>query len=104
LDRMAIGSDIMSTHYVKRTGASLLSQWGLLEKIKQLGTPAIERLSFKIDDILLSGVAPPYEGVGADYTPRRIYLEKCSWTPQLRRARKFAIVSRCGLSHSTTAA
>ena len=43
LDRMAFGSDIMSTHYVKRTGASLLKKWGLLDELRNIGTPEAKK-------------------------------------------------------------
>ncbi|MDA8702427.1 NAD(P)/FAD-dependent oxidoreductase [Pseudomonadales bacterium] len=76
VDRMAFGTDIMSTHYVKRSGASLLNQWGLLDAVRAVGTPAIEQLTFEIDGTRLSGNAPPYEGVATDFTPRRFYLDK----------------------------
>lgn len=76
LDRMAFGSDIMSTHFLKRTGASHLARWGLLEELKAIGTPAIRELNFHIDDLHLSGSAPPHGEVDADYTPRRFYLDK----------------------------
>lgn len=76
VDRMAIGSDIMSTHYVKRTGASLLNKWGLLDKVCEIGTPKIERQIFQIGDIKLEGQAPACDGIGFDVTPRRFYLDK----------------------------
>ena len=34
VDRMRFGSDIVSTHFLKRTGASLLQKWGLLDAIR----------------------------------------------------------------------
>ncbi len=76
VDRTQQGSDIMSTHYVKRTGAAHLAKWGLLDEIVALGTPAIRQLNFHIDDVHLSGVAPGVDGVEADYTPRRFYLDR----------------------------
>jgi flavin-dependent dehydrogenase len=76
VDRMAFGTDIMSTHYVKRSGANLLNQWGLLDAVRDAGTPAIDQLNFEIDDTRLSGNAPPCDDVGTDFTPRRIYLDK----------------------------
>ena len=51
VDRMAFGSDIMSTHYVKRTGAAYLKDWGLLDEVLDAGTPAIANLNFHIDDV-----------------------------------------------------
>ena len=76
VDRMALGSDIMSTHYVKRSGASYLDKWGLLDSVRKAGTPAIEQLNFHIDDTTLSGNAPPHQGVATDFTPRRFILDK----------------------------
>ncbi len=76
LDRMAFGSDIMSTHFLKRTGASYLARWGLLDELAAVGTPAIRELNFHIDDLHLCGMAPPYAEVDADYTPRRFYLDR----------------------------
>ena len=76
VDRMAFGSDIMSTHYVKRTGASLLNKWGLLDAVRDAGTPAIKDLSFHIEGQTLTGQAPPCDGVDTDFTPRRFYLDR----------------------------
>ncbi len=76
VDRMSFGSDIMSTHYVKRTGASFLHKWGLLDALREAGTPAIRDLNFNIDDVHLSGTAPGSGGVETDFTPRRFYLDK----------------------------
>jgi flavin-dependent dehydrogenase len=75
LDRMAIGSDIMSTHFLKRTGASLLHEWGLLDDVVKAGAPTISRLNFHIDDTHLAGEAPPHNGVAHDLTPRRTCLD-----------------------------
>lgn len=76
VDRMKLGSDIMSTHYVKRTGASLLDKWGLLDAVVDAGTPTIKQLSFDIDQLTLSGRAPACNGVAADVTPRRFVLDR----------------------------
>lgn len=76
LDRMKFGSDIMSTHFVKRGGISLLKKWGLLEDVKKAGTPAIKTLTFDVDGTKLTGQAMPFGDTDEDYTPRRIYLDK----------------------------
>jgi len=76
VDRSEFPSDTMSTHYVKRTGAAFLRDWGLLDKIEGLGTPRIRSLTMRMGDISLSGEAPAHRGVDTDYTPRRIYLDK----------------------------
>ena len=76
LDRMAFGSDIMSTHYLKRPGAALLQKWGLLDAVKASGAPAIERLTFNFGGLVLNGTAPPSGDVKTDFTPRRFVLDK----------------------------
>jgi flavin-dependent dehydrogenase len=76
VDRMGFGTDIMSTHYVKRTGASYLDKWGLLDKVRAAGTPAIKELNFSMNGVKLAGVAPGSGGVDTDFTPRRKYLDK----------------------------
>jgi len=76
VDRMTLGSDIMSTHYLKRSGGRLLKKWGLLGEIEKLDTPPIRQLNFHINDTKISGTAPPLDGLDCDYAPRRFYLDK----------------------------
>jgi flavin-dependent dehydrogenase len=76
LDRMTFGSDIMSTHYLKRTGASYLDKWGLLDELRKINTPAIKTTNFRVDDVHLVGQAPAYNGIETDFTPRRFHLDK----------------------------
>ena len=76
VDKAEFPSDTMSTHYVKRTGAAFLRDWGLLDAIEEIDTPRIRRLTMKLGDVSLVGEAPPHRGVECDYTPRRIYLDK----------------------------
>jgi len=60
LDKMAFGTDILSTHYLKRTGTSLLHKWGLLDAVRKAGTPAIGTQNFHLDGVHLRGIAPPH--------------------------------------------
>ena len=76
VDRSEFPSDTMSTHYVKRTGAAFLRDWGLLGEIEAIGTPRIRRLTMRMGDISISGEAPAYRGIDSDYTPKRLYLDK----------------------------
>ena len=76
VDRSQFPSDTMSTHYLKRTGAAFLRDWGLLDEIEAIGTPRIRRLTMRMGDVALSGEAPAYRGIDSDYTPRRLYLDK----------------------------
>ncbi|BFM17368.1 NAD(P)/FAD-dependent oxidoreductase [Maricurvus nonylphenolicus] len=77
VDRAEFGSDTMSTHFIKRTGASRLERWGLIPELEKIGTPAIREMNFYLgDNIHLKGEAPPHDGMGTDWTPRRFYLDK----------------------------
>ena len=76
VDKCSFPSDTMSTHYVKRTGASFLRDWGLLDAVEAIDTPRIRRLRMHVGSLELVGEAPPHADVDCDYTPRRIYLDK----------------------------
>ncbi len=76
LDRMAFGSDIMSTHFIKRTGISRLVKWGLLDELMRFDTPRIGRQMLHVDGIRIEGAAPAYDGIAAEISPRRFYLDK----------------------------
>jgi 2-polyprenyl-6-methoxyphenol hydroxylase-like FAD-dependent oxidoreductase len=67
VDRSHFPSDTMSTHYVKRTGAAFLRDWGLLDEIERIGTPSIRRLTMRMGDVSLSGNAPEYRGIVAGH-------------------------------------
>lgn len=76
VDRSTFPSDRLSTHFLKRTGASYLRDWGLLDAVAEIGTPQIRHHAMHVGGVALRGSAPPYRGVDADYTPRRVYLDK----------------------------
>ncbi|MFP6654910.1 MAG: NAD(P)/FAD-dependent oxidoreductase [Myxococcota bacterium] len=76
VDKSQFPSDTMSTHYVKRTGAAFLRDWGLLEAVEAAGTPQIKRLNMHFGDFALCGEAPACRGIDRDYTPKRFYLDK----------------------------
>ena len=76
VDKSEFPSDTMSTHYVKRTGAAYLRDWGLLDAVEAIGTPRIRRLNMRFGNVSLCGEAPPHRGLACDYTPKRVYLDK----------------------------
>lgn len=76
VDRSTFPSDRLSTHFLKRTGASYLRDWGLLDSVAEIGTPQIRHHAMHIGGVALRGSAPPYRGVDADFAPRRVYLDK----------------------------
>ena len=75
VDRSAFPSDIMSGHYVHQPGVARLARWGLLDKIRASGCPAITGMTFDVGPFALTGCPPPADGVGAGYGPRRMVLD-----------------------------
>lgn len=76
VDRAEFGSDTMSTHYVKRTGASRLQRWGIIPELEKIGTPQIRSMNYRMGGVHVEGRAPAHEGMDCDWTPRRYYLDK----------------------------
>jgi 2-polyprenyl-6-methoxyphenol hydroxylase-like FAD-dependent oxidoreductase len=75
LDRATFPSDTISTHLIHPPGLSALKRWGLIERLKATGCPAIHRYAFDMGPFVIEG-AP---GVGDDnvsYGPRRTVLDK----------------------------
>ena len=75
VDRARHGSDTLSTHALMRGGVIQLHRWGLLDRIRAAGTPAIRHTTFHLAggstvvDIL------PGHGIDALYAPRRTVLD-----------------------------
>lgn len=76
VDRGSFPSDRTSTHYVKRAGAALLRDWGLLDELDRIGTPCIRSHILYAGGFRLEGRAPAHGDVDADYTPRRVLLDQ----------------------------
>src|SRR5262245_66498210 len=76
IDRGRYGSDTLSTHALMRGAVFQLHRWGLLDRIKALGTPAIRSASFHYGDDVLEVPVKPRDGVEALYAPRRTVLDQ----------------------------
>lgn len=76
VDRDRFPSDTLSTHMIHPPGIASLKRWGLLDRLKATGCPAIERYSYDFGFFTLSGTPQPIDGVHAGYGPRRIVLDK----------------------------
>jgi 2-polyprenyl-6-methoxyphenol hydroxylase-like FAD-dependent oxidoreductase len=75
VDRARYGSDTVSTHALMRAGVLQLSRWGLLDAIRDAGTPQVRRITFRYgDEPVVVAVKPSY-GVAALYAPRRTVLD-----------------------------
>ena len=74
IDRSSFPSDIMSTHFIQPPGVQRLEQWGLLQQVMDAGTPPIEKLTTRLED--LSFVPPREPGMPHPICPRRTLLDK----------------------------
>ncbi|WBC07481.1 NAD(P)/FAD-dependent oxidoreductase [Micromonospora sp. WMMA1947] len=75
LDRSHFPSDRLSTHYVQPSGLARLRRWGLLDQLAASGCPPIREARWWFDDTLVSGFAPPVDGIDMAYAPRRTVLD-----------------------------
>ncbi len=71
VDRARYGSDTLSTHALMRGGVLQLERWGLLDRVLDVGTPPVRRVTFDY------GGAPIVIDVDAPlFAPRRTVLDR----------------------------
>jgi 2-polyprenyl-6-methoxyphenol hydroxylase-like FAD-dependent oxidoreductase len=75
LDRTCMMTDTLSTHAFMRAGVLQLHRWGLLDRIRAAGTPAVRQTTFTYADAVASIPIQPAHGVDALYAPRRTVLD-----------------------------
>jgi flavin-dependent dehydrogenase len=75
LDRDRRGADTLSTLALMRAGVLQLHRWGLLDRVRDAGTPAIRSTSFVYDGEEITVPIKPRDGVDALYSPRRTVLD-----------------------------
>jgi flavin-dependent dehydrogenase len=75
VDRVAMPSDTVSTHALLRTGVLQLRRWGLLERIVELGTPAVRDIVLGFGDERIPVRLRVEHGIDALYAPRRHLLD-----------------------------
>lgn len=76
VDRASFPSDTMSTHVVMTPGVVRLKRWGLLDDVVASNCPAFRHHTVDVGPFALTGTAPPLDGVGEQYAPRRTVLDK----------------------------
>jgi flavin-dependent dehydrogenase len=76
LDRDRYGTDTLSTHALMRGGVFVLSQWGLLDRIVDAGTPPVRQTRFDYGTDSVTIAIKPTLGVQALYAPRRTVLDR----------------------------
>ena len=75
VERGRRGADTLSTLALMRSGVMQLSRWGLLDAVRQAGTPPVRRTLFHYGDETLAIDIKPAFGVDALYAPRRTVLD-----------------------------
>jgi len=75
VDRENAGSDTVSTHTILRLGVLQLKRWGLLDRIVEVGTPPIRRVTLGFGSELVPIDLSDDYGVDALYAPRRTTLD-----------------------------
>ena len=75
IDRGAYGSDTLSTHSLAGAGVLQLSRWGLLDHVREAGTPVTNRVVFHYGDEEMAIDVPPRGDVDGLYSPRRTLLD-----------------------------
>lgn len=75
LDRATFPSDTISTHIIKHPGVEQLEKWGLLNDVLSTDCPPLRQVRSDHGDFLLSGTAPPEDGVPM-IAPRRTVLDE----------------------------
>ncbi|QQS47985.1 MAG: NAD(P)/FAD-dependent oxidoreductase [Acidobacteriota bacterium] len=75
VESSAAGSDTLSTHALMRAGVLQLHRWGVLERIRQAGTPAIRRTTFHYGEEKIAVDIKERDGIDALFAPRRTVLD-----------------------------
>ncbi|HEY1292285.1 MAG TPA: NAD(P)/FAD-dependent oxidoreductase [Chloroflexota bacterium] len=75
VDRSRLGADTLSTHALMRAGVLQLHRWGLLDRVRDAGTPTVVRTTFTYEDSVVPIDIEPSDGVDGLYAPRRTVLD-----------------------------
>ena len=75
LDRTRFPSDTVSTHYIHQLGVAHLKEWGLLDRVRASGCPAMTEIAWDIEGIRFAGHPPTPDGVPEALGPRRAVLD-----------------------------
>jgi 2-polyprenyl-6-methoxyphenol hydroxylase-like FAD-dependent oxidoreductase len=70
------GSDTLSTHALMRAGVLQLHRWGVLDRIRNAGTPRIRTTTFHYDAERIEVDIKPKDGVDGLYAPRRTLIDE----------------------------
>ncbi len=75
VDPLPRGRDTLSTHALMRGAVLQLHRWGLLDRVRAAGTPAITATTFDYGDEVVTIPLKSKDGVDALFAPRRTVLD-----------------------------
>jgi len=75
VERDQLGADTLSTLALMRAGVLQVHRWGLLDRLRDAGTPTIRSTSFFYGDEAITIPIKPKDGVDGLYAPRRTVLD-----------------------------
>jgi 2-polyprenyl-6-methoxyphenol hydroxylase-like FAD-dependent oxidoreductase len=75
VDRGGYGTDTLSTHALMRGGVLQLARWGLLDRIRDAGTPIVRRSTFHYAGQSVPVEIKAKDGIDGLYAPRRTLLD-----------------------------
>jgi len=75
VDRGRYGADTLSTHALMRGGVLQLHRWGLLDRVRDAGTPRVSRTTFHYGEEAFPVDIRAKDGIDGLYAPRRIVLD-----------------------------
>lgn len=75
VDRVAMPSDVVSTHAILRTGVLQLSRWGVLDEVISAGTPPVRDITLGFGEERIRFQVRPECNVDTFYAPRRYLLD-----------------------------
>ncbi|MGB6992954.1 MAG: NAD(P)/FAD-dependent oxidoreductase [Thermoanaerobaculia bacterium] len=76
VDRGQYGSDTLSTHALMRAGVLQLHRWGLLDAVREAGTPRVQRTLFHYPDETITINIKPADGIDGLYAPKRTVIDR----------------------------
>jgi 2-polyprenyl-6-methoxyphenol hydroxylase-like FAD-dependent oxidoreductase len=74
VDRATFPSDTVSTHVIHPNGVASLARWGLLDRVRATGCPAIHTYTFDFGPFTIAG-SPGTSDSPVSYCPRRSVLD-----------------------------
>ena len=75
VDPMRPGRDTLSTHALMRGGVQQLHRWGLLDRLREAGTPEVRATTFDYGDENITVPIKARDGGDALFAPRRTVLD-----------------------------